>query len=188
MNSLQRITTEYSENEDRICLKGEDASGQTVVLWLTQRLLNQLILHLCHWLEQQSGLTSKQTAQSANQDHIGQEMVQSFAQQAATAALVPQSPVQASQAGVMALIQSVDITHTLDALYLTFKSADAGTAAQAQTQVQLILSPVALRQWLGIVYAQHRKAQWPMQLWPQWMEEENHPQAAHIKGSGVMWH
>lgn len=54
-DTLQRITTEYIDHEDRLRLAGEDAQGQTTVLWLTQRLLNRLIPHLCQWLEQQGG-------------------------------------------------------------------------------------------------------------------------------------
>ena len=37
---LQRVTTAYLENEDRLRLTGELADGDTVVCWLTQRLLN----------------------------------------------------------------------------------------------------------------------------------------------------
>ena len=52
MAELQRITTEFVDAEDRIRLAGEDAAGEAVVLWLTQRLLNRLVAHLCDWLEQ----------------------------------------------------------------------------------------------------------------------------------------
>ena len=45
---LHRITTEYIDSEDRIRLTGQLASGDTVVLWLTQRLLNRLVPHLRH--------------------------------------------------------------------------------------------------------------------------------------------
>ena len=40
---LQRVTTAYLENEDRLRLTGELADGDTVVCWLTQRLLNRLV-------------------------------------------------------------------------------------------------------------------------------------------------
>lgn len=53
--ALQRITTEYRAQEDRLCLTGERANGDAVVLWLTQRLLNRLVPHLTGWLEQQKG-------------------------------------------------------------------------------------------------------------------------------------
>ena len=51
---LERCTTEYAEDEDRLRLSAELANGNTVVLWLTQRLLNRLVPHLVQWLEKQT--------------------------------------------------------------------------------------------------------------------------------------
>ena len=57
MPELQRITTEFIDSEDRIRLCGECSPQQTVVLWLTQRMLNRLVPHLLNWLEQQTGVS-----------------------------------------------------------------------------------------------------------------------------------
>ena len=38
-DSLDRITTEYIDTEDRIRLSGQYAGGPAVVIWLTQRLI-----------------------------------------------------------------------------------------------------------------------------------------------------
>ena len=54
MINLERITTEYVEVEDRIRLTGESEDNQTIVLWLTQRLLTQIISHLLGLIEKQS--------------------------------------------------------------------------------------------------------------------------------------
>ncbi len=43
MLTLQRITTEYVELEDRILLAGELGNREAVVVWLTQRLLQRLV-------------------------------------------------------------------------------------------------------------------------------------------------
>lgn len=112
MTSLQRLTTGYSESEDRIRLAGEDASGQTVVLWLTQRLTHRLLAHLCQWLEEHSGHGTADTTASAKARHadIGHGIAQSFAQQAAAAALAPQPPVQARAQATQALVHSVDVS------------------------------------------------------------------------------
>ena len=49
MAELQRCTTEYIATEDRLRLSGEIGTQSTVVLWLTQRLLNRLMPPLyCH--------------------------------------------------------------------------------------------------------------------------------------------
>ena len=92
MSTLQRITTEYVEQEDRIRLSGEFASGDTVVLWLTQRLLHRLVPHLTAWLARQVAPASSIPAVEA----AHQDIVQGFAQQAARAQLAPEPPVRAS--------------------------------------------------------------------------------------------
>ena len=48
---LQRITTAYDPEQDRMRLDGERADGSTLTLWLTQRLLKHLLPALWQWLE-----------------------------------------------------------------------------------------------------------------------------------------
>ena len=83
---LQRITTEYLDTEDRIRLCAESAPNQTVVLWLTQRLLHRLVPHTLGWIEQQMGVSG-----GIGSD-VRADVVNSFAQQAALALLEPQPP------------------------------------------------------------------------------------------------
>jgi len=180
MTGLQRLTTEYSEDQDRILLAGEDATGQSVVLWLTQRLMNRLVAHLCQWLESQTAAGS-----SAASTATGQALAQSFAQQAAAAALAPQPPVQATNPATQALVHSVDVSAAQEALSLRFKGH---ANAQAQELAQVGMNAVALRQWLGIVYQQYLRATWPTHAWPQWMEEASRPEPARTQTPGVMWH
>ena len=47
---------------------------------------------------------------------------------------------------------------------LTFKG-------EAGMQAKLKLAAQPLRQWLGIVYEQYRKAEWPTGVWPAWVED-----------------
>lgn len=152
---LQRFTTEYVETEDRLRLTGETATGDTLILWLTQRLLGRLLPHLFVWLAQQTG------------EDLRGDLLQEFAQQSALNALEPQVAVQAQPAAREWLVQSVDITSGDEALRLTFKapSGDSGTAVSLMTARQ------PLRQWLHIVHEQYRKAQWPLTQWPEWMAD-----------------
>lgn len=69
--SLHRITTEYVEAEDRVRIVGEVEAAETVVLWLTRRLLDRLIPHLTLWLERRQG------------DVLRADLLLSFAHQAA---------------------------------------------------------------------------------------------------------
>lgn len=160
MSSLQRITTEYVEIEDRLRLVGELVNGATVVLWLTQRLVNRLLPHLISWLDQQLTLaTSIAPVQAAHHD-----IVQSFVQHAARAQLALEPPVlaAASQAGWR--VDAVDIAQGEDALVLTFKG-------EAQVSATLTLAAQPLRQWLGIVYEQCLRGVWSTTVWPAWMEQ-----------------
>lgn len=158
MTSLHRITTEYSEAEDRLRLAGEDAHGQTVVLWLTQRLLGRLLPHLCQWLEQQGG--------NAPMAEVRQE----FAQLKARADLAPQPPVRAGADVQGVLIHTVELNATHAGMGLQFK--DMGGHMVASLHMQ----PMPLRQWLNIVFDQYLKAQWPTAVWPQWVADAQPPQ------------
>lgn len=167
MSTLQRITTEYVELEDRIRLSGELTSGDTVVLWLTQRLVNRLVPHLTAWLDRQvAPATSIPSVQAAHHD-----IVQGFAQQAARAQLAPEPPVRASSPQPGWRVDSVDIAQHEGAVVLTFKG-------EAQASATLTLAAQPLRQWLGIVYAQCLRGEWPTAVWPGWMAASASAQAA----------
>ena len=157
--TLQRFTTEYIEREDRLRLTGDLGHGDAVVLWLTQRLLNRLVPHLCQWLErhgaQGPGIPSVQTAH--------QDILHGFAQQAARAQLPVQPPVRASSAAASWRVDSVDIAQREDVVTLTFK-------AEGKAQATLTLAAQPLRQWLGIVFEQYQRGDWPATIWPGWME------------------
>ena len=160
MPELTRITSEYIEDEDRVRLTGEVGEGETETLWLTQRLLERIISHLLKWLERQvpvaapDALKNEQTA----------TMMQGFAQQAASAELSPQQPVQRQDDTQPWLVTSVDVTDGGQQVALIFKGA-SGENSTLNLQAQ------HLRQWLAIIHQQWRVAEWPQTTWPQWMNE-----------------
>lgn len=159
MIALQRFTTEYVELEDRIRVSGELANGDTVVLWLTQRLLNRLVPHLTAWLARQVAPASSIPSVQASY----QDIMQGFAQQAARTQLVPEPPVRASSPMAAWRVCAVDITQGEDAVVLTFK-------AEAVAHATLTLAAQPLRQWLSIVFEQFLRGEWPTTAWPAWME------------------
>lgn len=147
---MQRLTTEYVLHEDRIRLSGEVARGAPVVVWLTLRLLQRLLPAVLAWLEGHSAET------------VRPDLVHSFAQEAAKAALLPQAPVRAVADSTMWLAQSVDLARSAQALCLTFRSADGQFA-------RVPLDTKQLRQWLSIVHGAYQKAGWPLDVWPAWL-------------------
>ncbi|MFD0666785.1 hypothetical protein ACT80S_03620 [Ramlibacter sp. MAHUQ-53] len=155
MPDLQRITTEYVEAEDRLRLSGERPDGSTVVLWLTLRMAVRLVPPLCRWLEQHT------TAAGAPL-----EVVQEFAQQAALAALEPAPPVRATGEARAWLVHSVDVNIRNDLVQLGFKAE-----GQGEVLARIAFAPQPLRQWLGILHDQFRKADWPLAAWPEWVTE-----------------
>jgi hypothetical protein len=163
---LQRITTDYIETEDRIQIVGELAGNDTVVIWLTRRLLDRLIPHLTHWLERQQG------------DVLRKDLLLSFAQQAAQTGLTPQAPVPARASSQQWLTNSIDLHHGEEHLQLVFKG-ESGQAAS------IGFAPTPLRQWLGIVQLAYRIGQWPQHSWPPWMAEN---EAAQGAGQAVVLH
>lgn len=164
---LQRLTTSYSTTQDRIRLAGEVGHQQRMILWLTQRLLNRLIAHLSQWLLQHTGT-----------EHGHTPLVQAFEQQVAAASLAPQAPVLPAQDTPEYLVESIDIGTNSAVLTLLLKNAGN------QPLARLKLTPLALRQWLDIVHAGYVQADWPMDVWPEWIHAAHPPAtAAH---SGVL--
>lgn len=155
MVTLERITTEYVESEDRIRLSGEAASGAPVVIWLTQRLLQRLLPVLLPLLD-------------GRRDSHYAEIMQGFAQQAARAELKPQAPVKAEAGRVAWLALAVDIAPAEQAVTLIFRSADGQAAS-------LMLGALPLRQWLGILHDFYVKAEWSLAEWPEWIRASTLP-------------
>jgi hypothetical protein len=155
MPSLQKITTTYSEAEDRLCVAGEDETGAAVALWLTRRLANRLVRQLVAWLEEEDGGALAV---------LGPELRQSWAQEKAVRQLEPSAPVRTDRGAPQLLVASVDLSRAAQHYLLGFRTA-------ADAAPSLTLSGTELRQWLGILHHLYQIADWPRDPWPTWMEE-----------------
>ena len=173
--ALERLTSEYVIQEDRIRLSGALPGGSVVVFWMTQRLLLRLVPTLLQWL---------QSHHAPKSQAVPAEVLQSFAQQAARTQTgnEPQSPVRADpSSGSGWVVNSVDMTQSPETLRLTFKPAADPQAVSVQVWPTLPLSAQALRQWLNILYDSWRAAGWPQDIWPDWIRESAAPTAAAPK-------
>ena len=168
MSTLQRLTTEYVDREDRIRLSGESEAGDTVVLWLTQRLLNRLLTPLCDWLLDQGGPAARERTPSKLDHHAG--LRQSFAQQAARAGLTPQPPVRPAEGLPGTLVVTVNLNAQPGLMQLDFLGATDPAGVTPQL-AGLALPTQNLRQWLNILFDQYRRADWPLDAWPAWMQD-----------------
>lgn len=158
MAEVQRMTTLYSPQEDRVELVASLDNGQTLELWFTLRLLQRLVPVLCNWVQQQ---------QVALEDHA--QIVNSFAQQAAREALPQEAPVERAtvetgQAALRWLVRFVDVNSSSNTVRLLFRPQESGQ------EVGLTLAALPLRQWLNILHDAYRQGDWPLQVWPDWMQ------------------
>lgn len=163
MSEVLRMTTEYVEAEDRLRVSCEMRTGETAVLWLTQRLFLRVLPHLVEWLDAHTPGIADAQASRARAD-----AVQGFAQQAARAGQPQQQPVGPMSAHQIWLVHTVDLTARDAEMVLTLRPLARDSAAAAFT-----LQPQALRQWLGVLCEQFARAGWPMTAWPEWL----HPRA-----------
>ena len=53
MLMIQKITQRYDPEQDRIGMTTQNADGQVLLLWLTQRLANRLAGALASWLDKE---------------------------------------------------------------------------------------------------------------------------------------
>ena len=169
MIQIQKLTTLYVPLEDRIRLTGAvvpqgsnsptDQAPQTVAIWLTQRLLGRIVPSVLNWLE---------TADSVARQNTG---LQSFRQEAAKAEHKPQPPVIPNPDGPDGqswVAQTIQFKSGPNQMRLEF-------AAGPETRAAVVLPMQNTRQWLGIVFHAYKAADWPLDIWPDWMKEAGSP-------------
>lgn len=161
MPELQRLTTEYIEVEDRIRVSGELSSDETIVMWMSQRLLVRLLPHLFTFLERQSTKT------------VPVEIAQSFELEAAKADLTPVAAVERHKDSQEWLVSEVDITPSQNGIALKFKSTSG-------LETTLSLSKLSLRQWLSVLQTLWEGASWPIDIWPEWIKPGKSERSANI--------
>ncbi len=157
---LSRVTTQYDQAEDRFRLLGSTSEGGTVDLWLTQRLFVRIVRVLLEWLEQKDPVSD---ASNPNDPQV-KSSLQNFAQQNASASLVKAPPVKPASATTKVLVTELDIRKSDNHIFLVFK-------VSPEIDGELPFDVVQLRQWLGIVYSQWLKAEWPLAVWPDWIKD-----------------
>ena len=160
MTTLQRITSEYIESEDRIRLTAISNAEETLILWITQRLLVRLITHFLGWLEKEA----PEVARSSAISNEAKSALQGMAQQSAAVKLQEQSAVTATSDSAALLVKEIDIKMSEEVVLLVFKCHDG-------QKPELTFTIEQLRQWLGMIRRLWRQAEWPLSIWPEWMDD-----------------
>lgn len=161
--TVQRFTTEYIANEDRMLMSLEFQDGSVQMLWLTRRLLDRLILRLLQYVDDAS-----LPGGGAKNDPVKANVQQRFNQQAATASMRRQKPVRSTglaqkEAKPPTLVSHVNLRRHDRVLDVEFRSIETA----------LLLMPFRkgeLRQWLGVLYNNYQRAEWNGAFWPDWIK------------------
>lgn len=151
---LEKITFDYSQQEDRLCIMAQAPDGEAIVLWLTQRLCKNLAMTLLAHLENSTPLP-----QSANK-----ELMMAFRQSAALLEKEAALPVQSQNNTRSSRVDVVDIRLSSEGVELAFHVPDAEPA-------RLRMNTPQLRQILQIMLSIFQRAQWPTESWPNWILE-----------------
>ncbi len=149
--NVERFTTEYSQQEDRIRFVVTNAELSVQQLWLTRRLLNRFLPPLIQILQKEVGET--QSAPS----------IQTFNQQRAALGIKHEPPVTATAETLTWLVSRVDMTPAASLVRIVFSN-------QNKQQVFLNLPVTSLCQWISILRELYLRAEWSETFWPDWIE------------------
>jgi hypothetical protein len=159
-DAVQRFTTEYVVAEDRVRISLERGDGSLCVLWLTRRLTSRLVPQIVKILGALPRLQGK-TEMAAPSDNAQRKN-----QLDALGKIEQQAPVLAGDLPAdldSHLITALGVRLTKQALLVDFKT-DTETVVQT-----LPFSEDAIRQWLGVLHMNFRKAEWKEDVWPEWI-------------------
>ena len=164
--AIQTFTARYDAIEDRICLNAVDASGSKQAIYLTRRLMDQIIPVLAKHLEEK-------TPKGVPADVV-QSMTQERVRQARKAEL-PAEPIQADLETPRWLCTTIQMSKQPAGLAVTL-------TGDAACKAQIPLADPHLRTVLDIFCNSYAKAGWDMRVFPDWLGPE---QAAVGQGAQV---
>jgi len=159
---LKKVTLNYSNVEDRIRMDAESVQGEVIVFWLTQRLCRELVKSLVSYFNKADMATTGASTRSL-------PSVQKFLQQTASKNKPRVAAVAAAEPQQAVLLDKVQLRTSTRMIQMSLPLAESDQAV-------LVFSPQEARQWMGILYQQYRRAEWPLEIWPRWiaskMDEE----------------
>ena len=164
--AVQTFTARYDPIEDRICLNAVDAAGAKQAIYLTRRLIDQIIPVVAKHLEEKTpkGVPAD-VVQSMTQERVRQ----------ARKAEPPAEPVQADLETPRWLCTTMQVQKQPAGLAVTL-------TGEAACKAQIPLADLHLRAVLDIFRNTYAKAGWDMRAFPEWLGSE---QAAAGQGAQV---
>ena len=154
--AVQTLTARYDPIEDRICLNAVDASGAKQAIYLTRRLMDQIIPIVAKHLEEKTpkGVPSD-VVQSMTQERVRQ----------ARKAEPPAEPVQTDLETPRWLCTTIQMSKQPAGIALNL-------TGDAACKVQIPLADPHLRTVLDIFRNSYAKAGWDLSVFPEWLGSE----------------
>ena len=166
MRKLLRITTRYNEIEDRIRIDADSNEEKAITLWFTQRLLIRLAKNCLEFLSSKPPELKK----LSSGDRKAQEEFQSLLQQSAERKTQGEDAVKVCDDSPILFVKAIDVKHSGEEVVLVFRET-------TENQAMIAMSLEQLGQWLSILSQIWQQAEWPMEIWPNWIGR-NKQQAA----------
>lgn len=152
---ISRATISYDVTEDRVHVASELSTGDTILLSLTRRILNNLIPHL---IAAENKICS--------QFHTEQGVSPRFLASEKTEGAV-QDPVALASSTEMVLVASIDVTVASEHVVLDWKDS------LLKIRARFLLPEDSLSLWLGALKTCFCKAAWPLDAWPSDVNEDS---------------
>lgn len=163
--TLNKITVNYAADEDRLCLTAAAGEDQTVIYWITRRMLGVMLTPMFKWLESHAakGLGNNEPLVERSRD-ARLAMAQSKAQ----SSMQEETPVKAMPDSISHLLTSVDVKTEATRFLLLFPVTE-------QQKGIIPFEQESMLQWLNIIHRIAAQASWDLPQWPNWFVEGNSP-------------
>ena len=155
---LRRIDTRYLAAEDRIRLLGVTTDNQTLVLWLTRRLLDRLLAQVLEQFDLYHGGGPPADGPAPQGPHWPGETGS-----VPEPVMSPTPEAPPLRAAPPWLVSRVTLREMPPGLWCGFQ----GQAPEQRAT--LVFTPWQLRHWLRILLGEYRRAQWPLGAWRAWL-------------------
>ena len=161
---ITRATLAYHQIEDRLSLTCAFHDSELIVLWLTARLINRLVPHLCKVIAQVPELSDSLMDLNANDTAVPAAITDQHANAGMSDAnptdLTSGAKVVAKEGCISWVVSSVDIRHGPMLVQLEFRHNH-----ENHRRVSLLLEHTLLIQGLNGLRRCYVQAGWPMECW-----------------------
>jgi len=154
MDIVEKVTITYVPLEDRLRFSVQTKNSESYVLWVTARLAVAVVSAIVKTLDGVLALPQRSEQKSVQQ----WEQFSAVQKMQVTPAVKVCSVCED-------LVQTIDVSVRGGNFSLIFHGVN-------HTSAKLPMTSTQMRQWLQIIYDQFLKANWPMTVWPSWLDRQ----------------